>query len=73
MGKVTDRIGVRGGADDDRLVDLHDWSLNGIRERAIGGRAHVHHLLVPGKEEEHKLAGLYCISKREYLAEFMIH
>lgn len=60
MGKVTARIRVRGGADEDRLVELHDWSLNGVGERASGGWAHVHHhaaldswdLLVPGKEGE---------------------
>lgn len=59
MGGVAAGIGVRGGADDDRLVDLHDWSLDGVGERASGGGPHVHHhaalsswdLLVPGKEE----------------------
>lgn len=58
MGRVTARIGVRGGADDDRLVDLHNWSLDGVRERASGGGPHVHHhatlsrwdLLVMGEE-----------------------
>lgn len=43
MGGVAARIGVRGGADDDRLVDLHDWSLDGVGERASGGGPHVHH------------------------------
>lgn len=44
MGRVATRIGVWGGADDDRLVDLHDWSLDRIGERACGGGAHmVHH------------------------------
>lgn len=43
MGRVTDGVGVRGGADDDRLVDLHDWSLDGVGERASGGGPHVHH------------------------------
>lgn len=43
MGRVAARIGVRGGADDDRLVDLHNWSLDGIGERAGGGGPHVHH------------------------------
>lgn len=43
MGRVTARIGVRGGADDDRLIDLHDWSLDGVGERACGGGPHVHH------------------------------
>lgn len=58
MGRVAARIGVRGGADDDRLVDLHNWSLDGVRERASGGVPHVHHhatlsrwdLLVTGQE-----------------------
>lgn len=60
MGRVTDGVGVRGGADDDRLVDLHDWSLDGVGERASGGGPHVHHhaalsrwdLLVTGGEGE---------------------
>lgn len=43
MGRVAARTGVRGGADDDRLVDLHNRSLNGVRERACGGGPHVHH------------------------------
>lgn len=43
MGRVTARVGVRGGADDDRLVDLHDGSLDGVGERASGGGPHVHH------------------------------
>lgn len=43
MGGVTARIRVRGGADDNRLVDLHDWSLDGVGERACGRGAHVHH------------------------------
>ena len=43
VGGVAAGIGVRGGADDDRLVDLHDWSLDGVRERASGGGPHVHH------------------------------
>lgn len=59
MGRVAARIGVRGGADDDRLVDLHDWSLDGVGEWACGGGAHVHHhaalgrwdLLATGEEE----------------------
>lgn len=60
MGGVTARIRVRGGADDNRLVDLHDWSLDGVGERACGGGAHVHHhaalsgwdLFAVGEEEE---------------------
>lgn len=43
VGRVTAGIGVRGGADDDRLVELHDRSLDGVGERASGGGAHVHH------------------------------
>lgn len=43
MGRVTAGIGVRGGADDDRLVELHDGSLDGVGERASGGGPHVHH------------------------------
>lgn len=43
MGRVTARIVVRGGADDDRLVDLHDRSLDGVGERASGRGPHVHH------------------------------
>lgn len=43
MGRVTAGIGVRGGADDDRLVELHDGSLDGVGERASGGGTHVHH------------------------------
>lgn len=43
MGRVTAGIGVRGGTDDDRLVDLHDGSLDGVGERASGGGPHVHH------------------------------
>lgn len=43
MGRVAARIGVRGGADDDRLVNLHYRSLDGIGERAGGGGTHVHH------------------------------
>lgn len=43
VGKVTARIGVRGGAYDHRLVDLHDWSLDGVGEGACGRWTHVHH------------------------------
>lgn len=43
MGRVTARIWVRGGADDDRLVNLHYRSLDGVGERACGGGASVHH------------------------------
>lgn len=43
VGRVTARIWVRGGADDDRLVNLHDRSLDGAGERACGGGASVHH------------------------------
>lgn len=43
MGGVTARVGVRGGADNDRLVDLHDGSLDGVGEGASSGRSHVHH------------------------------
>lgn len=42
MGGVAARVRVRGGADDDGFVDLHDRSLNGTGERASGGRPHVH-------------------------------
>lgn len=41
MGGVAVR--VRGGADDDGLVDLHDRSLDGAGERACGGGSHVHY------------------------------
>lgn len=40
---LTPGIGVRGGANDDGLVDLHDWSLDRGGERTCGGRPHVHH------------------------------
>lgn len=43
VGRVTARIWVRGGADDDRLVNLHYRSLDGVGERACGGGASVHH------------------------------
>lgn len=43
VGRVAGRIGVRRGADDDRFVDLHDWSLDGAGESACGGGPHVHH------------------------------
>lgn len=43
VGEISARIGVRGGADDDRFVDLHDWSLDGAGEGAAGGGTHVHH------------------------------
>lgn len=43
MGRVAAGVRVRGGADDDGLVDLHDRSLYGIGERACGGGPHVHH------------------------------
>lgn len=57
MGGVTAGVGVRGGADNDRLVDLHDGSLDGVGEGASGGGPHVHHhatlsrgdLMVAGK------------------------
>lgn len=42
MGRLTARIRVRGGTDDDRLVALHDRSLNGVGERTCGG-PHVHY------------------------------
>lgn len=42
MGRVTARIRVMGGTDNDGLVDLHDRSLNGVGERTSGG-AHVHY------------------------------
>ena len=58
VGEVTARVRVRGGADEDRFIDLHDWSLYGVGERASGGGPHVHHhvalsswdLLVHGEE-----------------------
>lgn len=43
MGRVTAGIWVRGGADDDGLVNLHYRSLDGIGEGASGGGTHVHH------------------------------
>ena len=43
MERFTARVGIRGRAYDDCLVDLHDRSLDGGGERASGGRAHVHH------------------------------
>lgn len=43
MGRVTARIGVRGGTDDDGLIDLHNRSLNRVGEGACGGGPHVHH------------------------------
>lgn len=57
VGGVTAGVGVRGGTDNDRLVDLHDGSLDGVGERASGRRPHVHHhatlsrgdLMVAGK------------------------
>lgn len=49
MGRVAAGIGVRGGTDDDGLVDLHDRSLDGGGERACGGGAHVHYHAALGR------------------------
>lgn len=43
VGRVATRIGVRGGADDDGLVDLHNRSLDRVGEGACGWGPHVHH------------------------------
>lgn len=49
VGRLAPGVGVRGGADDDGLVDLHDGSLDGGGEGAVGGRAHVHHHAALGR------------------------
>lgn len=73
FGSFDGRLGVRGGrgagrlapgtgvgrrADDDGFVDLHDGTLDGVGERATGGRSHVHdHTALHQKQPENISGG----------------